>query len=1067
MPPPGASPPLLELLAPHFSPTIRDRGTRYHVAGRVFHVRGDAKKVEAVVRGEHSYTASIRWHRGQVEFACTCPFFNDGQTCKHLWALALAAAEKNLLAGVSQGLSLGKKSADGSRDGSGVPPAEARWRRVLEAVSEVEYEAEPAGMEPAAQRIIYMLDAVSVREGSALQLGVSTQTLRRNGQWSPPKPLNLSRTLPERMADPMDRMILSALAGCEPDLSHGSSAASGVFALSDAHRELLLPLLCSTGRFFARAPDGTTTDILTLDPDDTWFFFLDLVRVSDTHYHLVGVLRRKKEAMGLDQPVMLLPSGWVFTHNRLAPLNHGGSFAWIVALRQTGPVTVPAADAETFIQQFFTSPHLPPTTLPPELAPENRATAPRCKLLIRPHPLEPHEVCARLAFTYGGQDFTDTDLRPGLLDWPQRVFYPRDFKTEQAAVARLQELGFRRHANYSEPGYPYHLPAILLPAVIQTLLPQGWLVEASGKMYRAARTFSLKVASGTDWFDLQGDIQFDGAAVSLPALLNAIRKGEKTVVLDDGSLGVVPEEWLRRMNTLAALGEEQDGSVRFKREQALLLDALLAEQTGVDVDATFARIRSELKDFQTVEALDAPEGFRGSLRPYQREGLGWFAFLRRFGFGGCLADDMGLGKTVQVLALLEQRRQEKSGPSLVVVPRSLMFNWRTEAERFTPALRILEHSGISRARSTGHLADYDLILTTYGTLRRDTVLLKDMAFDYVILDEAQAIKNAGTHSAKAARLLRGKHRLALSGTPVENHLGELWSLFEFLNPGMMGRASAFEQFTGNAGDPAVRPLLARTLRPFILRRTKGQVATELPARLEQTLHCDLPASQRKLYNELRDYYRQALLKKVNEHGMGRAKIMVLEALLRLRQAACHPGLVDPAHRDQESAKLSTLIPQLLEVTQEGHKALVFSQFTSFLSLVKQQVEAAGLTYEYLDGKTRDRQARVDRFQNDPECRLFLISLRAGGLGLNLTAAEYVFLLDPWWNPAVEAQAIDRAHRIGQKQQVFAYRLIARDTIEEKVLELQAGKRDLASAIITEDQSILRNLTREDLELLLT
>lgn len=1061
MSPTGASTRLLELLAPYFSPLVRDRGARYHVAGRVVHLRGNQHEAEALVRGSRSYNTGIRWHRGQVEFACTCPFFGDGQPCKHLWALALAAADLNYLSAVSAGRST-RKAPDAK-----TPEPTARWRRVLEAVSESEVTPELEASPTTPLRILYMLDAISVREGSALQLEVSTQNQRRNGQWSPPKPLKLSRTNPERLADPLDRMILSALAGCEPDMRYGSSAASGVFALSDAHRELLLPLLCSTGRFFARAPDGTRTDMLTLDEGAPWIFLIQLTSRSHSEYQLHGVLWRKDATLGLDQPVMLLPSGWVFTRTHLAPLNHNGAFAWIVALRQTGPLTIPATDAEAFIQELFNSPRLPPATLPPELAPEKKTIAPVRKLQVRPHPLEPDQVCARLVFSYAGHDFAHTDNRPGLLDWPQRTFYARDPQTERQAAESLHVLGFQRHTNYSEPGYTLHLPAHQLPAVLHALLPQGWHVEASGKMYRAARSFRLKVASGTDWFDLQGDLQFEGASVSLPALLKAFRGGEKTVVLDDGSLGLVPEEWLRRMGTLAELGDLQDSVVRFQKEQALLLDALLAEQPGVDVDAAFARIREELRTFQAIEPRDPPPGFQGILRPYQREGLGWFEFLRRFGFGGCLADDMGLGKTVQVLALLEQRRQEKCGPSLVVVPRSLMFNWRTEAARFTPALRVLEHSGISRARHTGHLADYDIILTTYGTLRRDAALLKDITFDYVILDEAQAIKNAGTHSAKAARLLRAKHRLALSGTPVENHLGELWSLFEFLNPGMMGRASAFAAFAGKAGDPAGRQLLARTLRPFILRRTKGQVATELPARLEQTLHCDLPAPQRKLYNELREFYRQSLLKKVAEQGMGRAKIMVLEALLRLRQAACHPGLVDPAHKGEESAKLATLIPQLLEVTQEGHKALVFSQFTSFLSLVKEQVDKAGLTYEYLDGKTRDRQARVDRFQNDPECRLFLISLRAGGLGLNLTAAEYVFLLDPWWNPAVEAQAIDRAHRIGQKQQVFAYRLIARDTIEEKVLELQASKRDLASAIITEDQSILRTLTREDLELLLT
>jgi len=308
--------------------------------------------------------------------------------------------------------------------------------------------------------------------------------------------------------------------------------------------------------------------------------------------------------------------------------------------------------------------------------------------------------------------------------------------------------------------------------------------------------------------------------------------------------------------------------------------------------------------------------------------------------------------------------------------------------------------------------------------------------------------------------------LAMSGTPVENHLGELWSLFEFLNPGMLGSNSVFTK-AGRNPDETTRALLRKTLRPFILRRTKSQVATELPEKTEQTIYCDLEAKDKKLYNELRDYYRARLLKGAGANGAGQFKIQVLEALLRLRQAACHPGLIDKKKSAESSAKLDTLLAQLDQVLEENHKVLVFSQFTSLLAIVRSRLDAAGISYAYLDGRTRDRQARVEQFQNDPEVKLFLISLKAGGLGLNLHAAEYVYLLDPWWNPAVEAQAIDRAHRIGQTRQVFAYRLIARDTVEEKVLTLQQSKRDLADAIISADNSVMRNLTREDLELLLS
>lgn len=651
----------------------------------------------------------------------------------------------------------------------------------------------------------------------------------------------------------------------------------------------------------------------------------------------------------------------------------------------------------------------------------------------------------------------------------------RDHETERSAAGRLLELGWRRSARSpSGTDASFELAAKRLPQVVRELTAAGWRVEAQGKLYRPPARFELKVSSGIDWFELHGTVEFGDATAHFPDLLAAARRGDNVVRLDDGSFGLLPEEWLKKYGVLTELGVAHEDHLRFKRSQVGLLDALLAAQPEAHCDEVFAQARNRLKGFAGIEPAEAPAGFRGELRPYQKEGLGWLNFLRQFGFGGCLADDMGLGKTVQVLALLEARRElraqrdSKVGPSLVVVPKSLVFNWKQEAARFAPQLRVLDHTGHTRRMGHEHFEDYDVLLTTYGTLRNDAADFKEVRFDYAILDEAQAIKNAGSVSAKAARLLQAEHRLALSGTPVENHLGELWSLFEFLNPGMLGAAAVFNLTQGERNpDDETRRLLAQALRPFLLRRTKEQVARELPAKVEQTLYCELDDKQRKLYDELREHYRNTLLKRIERDGLARAKIQILEALLRLRQAAIHPGLVDKQRGGESSAKLDMLLPQLREVIDEGHKTLVFSQFTGMLALLREHLDRDGVAYEYLDGRTKDREASVARFQTDPDCRLFLISLKAGGVGLNLTAAQYVFLLDPWWNPAVEAQAIDRAHRIGQTSRVFAYRLIARDTIEEKVLALQSAKRDLADAIIDADNSLIRTLAKEDLELLLS
>jgi SNF2 family DNA or RNA helicase len=712
--------------------------------------------------------------------------------------------------------------------------------------------------------------------------------------------------------------------------------------------------------------------------------------------------------------------------------------------------------------------------LPDELKFDLVSARPQPSLVIKAGKRDPwgrNFVVGELSFDYDGALVTATLADRSVFQKNPRRAIQRDAQAEDAANARLKQIGFRDGVGSRDA--QLELPAEQVPKVARALTKEGWRVEADGKLYRSAGALKMEIRSGVDWFDLEGGAQFGDSSVSLPKLLRAIKRGENTVRLDDGSLGIIPEEWLAKYRLVASLGDADGDHLRFTRPQAGLLDALLADEPEVRIDALFERVRGELRDFTGVQAADPSANFRGELRGYQREGLGWLEFLRRFGFGGCLADDMGLGKTIQVLALLESRRTERSRepgrtarPSLVVVPRSLVFHWKEEAARFAPQLKILEHTGVARRKPGDHLADYDLVITTYGTLTRDALHFKNVRFDYCILDEAQAIKNAGTLSAKAARLLKADHRLALSGTPVENHLGELWSLFEFLNPGMLGGASVFGG-VGRNPDAETRAILARALRPFILRRTKGQVAKELPAKTEQTIYCDLEARERKLYDELRDFYRARLLKEGAGNGSGQFKFQVLEALLRLRQAACHPGLIDKRSGAESSAKIEALLAQLDQVLEEDHKALVFSQFTSLLSILRERLDAAKIPYAYLDGRTRDRQARVEQFQNDPNVKLFLISLKAGGLGLNLHAAEYVYLLDPWWNPAVETQAIDRAHRIGQTRQVFAYRLIARDTVEEKVLELQKSKRDLADAIISADNSLMHNLTREDLELLLS
>ncbi|MFW6032707.1 MAG: DEAD/DEAH box helicase, partial [Phycisphaeraceae bacterium] len=603
---------------------------------------------------------------------------------------------------------------------------------------------------------------------------------------------------------------------------------------------------------------------------------------------------------------------------------------------------------------------------------------------------------------------------------------------------------------------------------------------------------SLSVASGIDWFELRGNVRYhtgggEEQEVSLPEILAAAREGRQMVTLADGSQGLLPEQWLSEHGLLTSLGELEGDHLRFHASQAALLDAMLDERELVSVDERFEQIRQRLREFSGVEPEDPEAIFQGTLRPYQREGLGWMAFLRWFGFGGILADDMGLGKTIQVLAMIQTRRREmkeageEHRPTLVVAPRSVIFNWIDEAQRFTPELRVQAYAGPEREPLREAFAEHDLIVTSYGLLRRDIAELREQSFDYVILDEAQAIKNPTSQAAKAARIMPARYRLALTGTPVENHLGDLWSIFEFLNPGMLGSNRRFAELVRASGNgssapdanPTERELVGqvgRVLRPFILRRTKKQVLSDLPEKTEQTIVCEMEPRQRKVYEELRSYYRGHLLDRLDGQKSlvgGTAGFMVLEALLRLRQAACHPGLIDDRRAGEGSAKLDVLLELLADIIEENSKALIFSQFTTMLGLVRKKLDERGIKYAYLDGQTRNRREVVEQFQNDPDIPVFLISLKTGGFGLNLTAAEYVFILDPWWNPAVEQQAIDRTHRIGQTQRVFAYRLICEDTVEQRILSLQQRKREIADAVVGGEQNVLRALTREDLEQLLS
>ena len=1083
-------------LIPRVSGRTRAKGGDYFRSGAVIEMGGGEWSAHAIVRGTRDYRVELRRESGTDRFtaSCECPYYTDrGEICKHIWAALLEAERRELLGGD------GPVLPDATLEAEYGPPSDEQvtsapqsgtvrgtprpaWERFLHELQRDVVTAERAKPAPRFSNgeLIYAIDVDDTLNGLGTVINVLFRQRRKSGEWRKPRPANVTANEAEHLANPADREILSLLLGAGSPSSYGTTYEPGFsrsrYVLNGPLEDVVLPLMARSGRgVLDRHGNEQGFFGFVWDDGPPWRFDLQIAAENGTDpIRVDGSFVRAGQRLDLREPVLLLSRGFLFTHTALARLEVGAAFPWIARLRSFGPIAIPRAQSAALVETVARS-GLDPDALPSELRYEVVEGTPRPRVRVsRPERQNPYalrqDLRATVQFDYEGA-IVEGPAAAAAYDAANRRLVRRDQAAEQAAIDRLHELGFRYTWSHFESRQLLGVSPEQFPRVVHTLVNEGWRVEAEGRAFRPAVSMRLEVSSGIDWFDLHGTVDFgDGRSAPFPQLLAAVARGEDVVVLDDGSVGLLPEEWLQRYAAIAGFGNTAGDAIRFGRSQVALLDALLAAQPAISYDDTFAKIRSELRTFSGIAAEDPPASFRGTLREYQRDALGWFSFLRRFHFGGCLADDMGLGKTVMVLALLDARTHsksaEKKSPSIVVVPRSLVFNWRDEAARFAPRLKVVDYTGVQRDPAA--IRGADLVLTTYGTLRRDAASLHAIEFDYAILDEAQAIKNAATASAKAARLLRARHRLALSGTPIENHLGELWSLFEFLNPGLLGSAKAFQRVstTRARGDTDVE-WLARALRPFILRRTKNQVAPELPRRSEQTLQCELEPAQRRHYDELRAHYRETLLARIARDGVNRSKMQILEALLRLRQAACHSALIDPSRAHEPAAKFEVLIPRLLEVIAEGHKALVFSQFTSLLALLRPRLDALHTQYEYLDGRTRDRASRVERFQTDPTCSLFLISLKAGGLGLNLTAADYVFLLDPWWNPAVEAQAIDRAHRIGQSRHVFAYRLLARDTVEEKVAELQQTKRALADAILTADAGLIRSLNVEDIESLLS
>ncbi|MEO5946434.1 MAG: SNF2-related protein [Chitinophagaceae bacterium] len=661
------------------------------------------------------------------------------------------------------------------------------------------------------------------------------------------------------------------------------------------------------------------------------------------------------------------------------------------------------------------------------------------------------------------------------------VVVHRNREKENEFIQKLQNL----HSNFA-----YNEDSGTLALKGADVLKNNWFflfVDAMKEMktpvfgFEALKNFRFNTAkpstkifisSNTDWFDAKVDILFGDQQVSVAEVKRALANKQQFVQLNDGTLGILPEEWLKKYSLLFRVGEGKSDTLKLSRYHLSVVDELYETRDEEELVVALEEKYETLKEFNKIKEIEPSDHLKSILRPYQIAGYQWLNYLKDIKWGGILADDMGLGKTVQALSFMEYYKKEnKTLKALVVCPTTLIYNWENEIRKFTPELTYRIHHGATRTRTKEEIMDHDITITTYGTLRSDIKLLMSVNFDYVVLDESQAIKNPASKVTKAAGLLNAKNRLCMSGTPLQNNTFDIFAQMNFLNPGMLGTMEFFRQEFSipidKFGEQDRKDHLRKILFPFILRRTKEQVAKDLPEKQEMILFCEMESKQRNIYDAYRNDFRNQILGTIETQGIQKSQLTILQGLMKLRQICDSPAILNEQEKfENHSIKLDELAREITENIGE-HKALIFSQFLGMLALIRAKLEELGVQYEYFDGSTSapDRQKAIESFQNNHEKRVFLISLKAGGVGLNLTAADYVYIVDPWWNPAVEQQAIDRTHRIGQTKNIFAYRMICKDTIEDKILKLQEKKRALAKDIISDDSSFVKTLTREDVEYL--
>lgn len=1053
-----------------FDAVIRSRGESYFRANRVKTISiHPGKEARFNVLGSRPYEVRLKLakDRGLVS-SCTCPYFEGGYNCKHAWA-SLLEANRNGFFKLDKEQVTKHSLIKSDKLKKHQRPLLPVWRTKLEGLSSSSKNSNTPMMSTAIgkqlhnERVGYIaIDQGMTESANKWVLKFYAQEYRKTGDLGVLKSCSVDHDQITLYSDELDRRTLLLLLG-QPGQSgnryntsyYQNQEKEFVYLETNVLDPLFVELSGKDKLLFK--PSFSDAKPLRFE-NDTLKLHLILTE-GKNDFTLTAQLKNHTASLAMSN-VLLYLDPYLVTDGTFFSTDFLNHEEWFNFFKKNTELKVPKKDIDSFLEYYFKSYNFPNLSLPENLDIRSCDRFSKVRLSIDSDS-QTGSLFGQIQFQYAEEFITLHSDVEKIYHSGMRTLFIRNIGDELTEVARYQD-AIDKKSSFSlenlQESDQFLIPEGKLEAVVDLAFNLNWEVVAFKKNLVQSKGYNATISSEIDWFDLSVEFKFEnGFIATLPQLLQNIRSGQNFVFLADGTAGIIRKDWIKKFSNIAQAGTLSGDQLRLTKIQALFFGAELSESKNFKSDRKFKALQKIVDDVKGMKEIPLDSRFRGKLRSYQRMGLSWLNLMAKHEIGGILADDMGLGKTIQVLAALSKGKKEKS---LILAPKSLVYNWINEANRFTPHLKFHNHTGLDRMDRLEDLESAQVVITTYQTFRLDIEFFKEKNFDFFILDEAHYVKNSESQAYMACRLINAKKKIALTGTPVENSIKDLFSILSIVTPGLISDGLV-EKYASET-DPEAVQVLSKSLKPFILRRSKDQVLKDLPQKSEQILFCDLSPSERKKYNELKAYYWNNLSGKFKEKGFQKSKIEILEALLRLRQASCHPGLLNKSLRSESSSKFDLLLEQLVTIIADGHKALIFSQFTGLLGLLRETLEKKKIQFEYLDGKTSNRAERVKNFQENDNVKVFLISLKAGGVGLNLTSADYVFILDPWWNPAAEAQAIDRAHRFGQKKKVFAYKVIAKDTVEEKILALQEQKRALAKAVISSEKGLFSGLKMEDL-----